>query len=392
MLSIVYMIRYFLFIAGWLFSIQLMAQTGIGTTTPDASAKLDVSSTNKGFLPPRIALTALNSASPVTSPATGLLIFNTVSAGTNPNQVTPGYYYWDGVNSKWVRLEDKADNLGNHTATDNIRLNGNYLSNDGGSEGIRVDNAGNVGIGTNTPAVPLDVNGAANANTLNLYNSTIGVPSLVLRNGDAASSYSDISQIKMGWSGSAVGKSQYAQFIHSRHNSGAGGNAIDFYLSNGTADNTVTTGSTKAMTIESPGNLTIAGKISHSDPSGTVVTKAAGFVDAGNWVTLGNLKARLAPTGNRGLQVATVEGTYTVIGSDLLSANGAAGTTIFENNKLIITTTPTYLNAGLHFVWGGYTDTWLIMDTGSRIAWRITFILGTNYGAFDNFVSIERLL
>jgi hypothetical protein len=92
------------------------------------------------------------------------------------------------------------------------------------------------------------------------------------------------------------------------------------------------------------------------------------------------------------LQVATVEGTYTVIGSDLLSANGAAGTTIFENNKLIITTTPTYLNAGLHFVWGGYTDTWLIMDTGSRIAWRITFILGTNYGAFDNFVSIERLL
>ena len=30
------------------------AQTGIGTTTPNASAKLDVSSTNKGFLPPRM--------------------------------------------------------------------------------------------------------------------------------------------------------------------------------------------------------------------------------------------------------------------------------------------------------------------------------------------------
>ena len=159
MLSIVYMIRYFLFIAGLLFSIQLMAQTGIGTTTPDASAKLDVSSTNKGFLPPRIALTALNSASPVTSPATGLLIFNTASAGTNPNQVIPGYYYWDGVNAKWVRLEDKADNLGNHIATDNIRLNGNYLSNDGGSEGIRVDNAGNVGIGTNTPTARLNIAG-----------------------------------------------------------------------------------------------------------------------------------------------------------------------------------------------------------------------------------------
>ena len=116
------MLKRFLFLVILSFMlVPVFAQTGIGTTTPDASAKLEVSSTNKGFLPPRIALTVLNSASPVTSPATGLLIFNTASAGTNPNQVIPGYYYWDGGNSKWVRLEDKADNLGNHTATDNIR-------------------------------------------------------------------------------------------------------------------------------------------------------------------------------------------------------------------------------------------------------------------------------
>ncbi|MBN2090797.1 hypothetical protein JW964_14385 [candidate division KSB1 bacterium] len=37
-----------------------------------------------------------------------------------------------------------ADNLGNHIATQNIRLNNHYLSNDGGNEGIRVDNSGNV--------------------------------------------------------------------------------------------------------------------------------------------------------------------------------------------------------------------------------------------------------
>jgi len=37
-----------------------------------------------------------------------------------------------------------GDNLGNHTATENIKLNEKWLSNDGGNEGIKVDNSGNV--------------------------------------------------------------------------------------------------------------------------------------------------------------------------------------------------------------------------------------------------------
>jgi hypothetical protein len=78
------------------------AQTGIGTTTPSASAKLEVASTTQGFLPPRLALTATNAASPVTSPATGLIVYNTATAGTVPNNVSPGYYYWNG--SAWVAV------------------------------------------------------------------------------------------------------------------------------------------------------------------------------------------------------------------------------------------------------------------------------------------------
>lgn len=42
------------FFIGVSISLGTAAQTGIGTTTPDASAKLDVSATNKGFLPPRV--------------------------------------------------------------------------------------------------------------------------------------------------------------------------------------------------------------------------------------------------------------------------------------------------------------------------------------------------
>ena len=50
------------------------AQVGIGTTTPNASAELDITSTTKGLLPPRLTTTQRNA---ITNPATGLTIYNT---------------------------------------------------------------------------------------------------------------------------------------------------------------------------------------------------------------------------------------------------------------------------------------------------------------------------
>ncbi len=76
--------------------------------TPDASAALDVSYTNKGLLIPRVALTANNVAGPISSPATSLLVYNTATAGTSPNNVIPGYYYWNG--SAWVNLTASTQN------------------------------------------------------------------------------------------------------------------------------------------------------------------------------------------------------------------------------------------------------------------------------------------
>lgn len=93
-----------------LFTQAIHAQTGIGTTTPNASAKLDITATNKGFLPPRVALTATNVFAPVTglsgttelASAAGLLIYNTATAGSAPNNVVPGYYYWNGT--AWIQI------------------------------------------------------------------------------------------------------------------------------------------------------------------------------------------------------------------------------------------------------------------------------------------------
>src|SRR3954466_9381308 len=82
---------------------------GINATgaAPDASAILDVASTSKGLLVPRVALTATNAAGPITSPLTSLLVYNTATSGSAPNNVVPGYYYWSG--SAWVALASSSN-------------------------------------------------------------------------------------------------------------------------------------------------------------------------------------------------------------------------------------------------------------------------------------------
>lgn len=69
-------------------------EAGIGTTNPDASSILDIESTNKGVLLPRVTLTSntmdLDSDAGTTQP-NGLLIYN-AAGGALPE----GYYYWDG--------------------------------------------------------------------------------------------------------------------------------------------------------------------------------------------------------------------------------------------------------------------------------------------------------
>ena len=113
------------------------AQTGsvgIGTTTPTASAALDIVSTSKGLLLPRLTLAqrmAMGTGS-IAAPVAGLVIFQTDN--------TPGLYAYDGT--AWVRLG--ADNLGNHLATQALNLGANALVGNGGTTGLSIDNAGNA--------------------------------------------------------------------------------------------------------------------------------------------------------------------------------------------------------------------------------------------------------
>ena len=80
------------------FSLPTLSQTGIGTTTPDASAQLDVSSTTKGFLPPRMTEAERDA---ITSPADGLVIYQIDG--------TLGLYVRSS--SAWVKLDDSGDGI-----------------------------------------------------------------------------------------------------------------------------------------------------------------------------------------------------------------------------------------------------------------------------------------
>lgn len=128
---------------------------GIGTTdfTPESDALLELQSTTSGFLMPRMTAGQMNE---ITGPTEGLLVYQ--------KNATKGFRFYDG--SVWRSL---VDNLGDHTATENIQLNDHWLSNDGGNKGIRIADDGKVGIGTLDPNASLEVDG--NARITNLAGS-----------------------------------------------------------------------------------------------------------------------------------------------------------------------------------------------------------------------------
>ena len=105
----------------------LLAQVGIGTTTPNASSKLDISSTNSGILIPRMTTTQRNT---IASPALGLLVFD---------NTTHSFWFYNG--SAWNELSTGS-------ATNYWSLLGSNIYN---------NNGGNVGIGTTNPVSKLTI-------------------------------------------------------------------------------------------------------------------------------------------------------------------------------------------------------------------------------------------
>ncbi|MBO2010802.1 hypothetical protein [Hymenobacter negativus] len=119
------------------------AQIGVGTTTPNAKAALDIQSpaNNTGVLIPR--LTAAQRLA-IASPPQGLMVYQT--DGTTGGGTQTGFWYYGGT-SGWVFLSPGGDNLGNHTATQNLNLGTNEVLGNGSTRGLSVlaDGDGHLG-------------------------------------------------------------------------------------------------------------------------------------------------------------------------------------------------------------------------------------------------------
>ncbi|PMD98815.1 hypothetical protein BWI97_03100 [Siphonobacter sp. BAB-5405] len=75
------------------------AQMGIGTSTPDPSAALDITSTDKGLLIPRVTLADRPGSPGKAAPTLGLMVFQTDN--------DPGFYVYDGTS--WDKMVKKSE-------------------------------------------------------------------------------------------------------------------------------------------------------------------------------------------------------------------------------------------------------------------------------------------
>ena len=153
-------------------STSIIAQNvGISNSgiAPVASAMLDIVATDKGLLVPRFALSDITVAAPVVAPAVSLIVYNTATAGVSPNNVLPGFYYWDGT--KWVAFSGSGGRewalLGNAGTVAGTNFLGttdaqhlDFRTNNTTRMRIMNSTYPTVGIGTSFPVTNLSGNSA----------------------------------------------------------------------------------------------------------------------------------------------------------------------------------------------------------------------------------------
>ncbi len=222
---------------------------GLGTNTPHLSAELEMTHQSRGLLINRVALTSRNLAAPLTTPATGVLVYNTNTAGTAPFNVTPGFYFWNS--SEWVALDGTGGRdwslLGNSGTNPTVNFLGTTDAADlrfrtNNTERMRIAATGNLGVNHNS------------FNNVGLTLDTGG---------------NDVGILAIASGGNPVTGAGIAIFGQGEDNSGVRGNSTNYHGVYGRTDYTGTTGLVAATLGLAAGNSLSTGVVGAAVFSGS---------------------------------------------------------------------------------------------------------------------------
>jgi hypothetical protein len=182
---------------------QQNGSTGVGTLSPHPSALLDLSSSSKGLLIPRVKLKSDTSKTPIVNPITSLLVYN----NRDTSNVVEGFYYWN--DSIWIPLVSSLT-IKNYESTD-WRLQGNA-----------VQSSQFLGTTNNSP-IRLKIN--------NNHSGFISSRNLAI-------GYNSMASGIPGSNNVAFGNSALMNCSNSKFNTAIGDSALALYNDDGTGSNT----------------------------------------------------------------------------------------------------------------------------------------------------------
>jgi hypothetical protein len=369
------------------FSLIGKAQTGIGTTTPDASAKLDVSASNKGFLPPRVTLTSGTDTATIPSPATGLLVYNT---GNNVGLVA-GYYYWNGASWATIATATGSGVSSSYMRGSRSTAQTTGLSTNGLVVFTQADQVAGQDISLNTTTGQITL---AAGRT---YRLQAQVPSFQTSASDARPQF--------GWYNETTGA-----YVGSSAAAYSGASSAGYGATGGLSDAVITTSTQTVVSyriiqtfntnqLGANGDFTATGSypwfniqvISGNQP--IQVDKIAKFVNEAVPVILGDIQVQMAPNGSsRSLQIKTTGTSLTaeVSAYTAYKSNSNNAFTYFSNITQIVTGTFAHIGTTWGFATDGDVAVYYVRDTTNSRFYRITLMVGPGFS--NNMISIEKII
>lgn len=320
------------------FGAAAQVKLGANPRTINANSILEMETSNKGILLPRVALAGTDVFTPLSAHIRGMTVYNTATANTGTAiAVSPGYYYNTGV--QWVRILNQNDL--------DLRLLGsqNHITRDAGTGGIGISvgtGADNIGIGTNVFFANTSGWGNVAVGTDNLKASTTGITNVAI-------GFSNLIKSQTGSTNIGLGYQTFNNLTAGNNNIGIGFNAG---LNVSAGSNNVAIGvNTNLANATQSNQLNISNMIFGTSLTG-LVASPAGNIGIGTAAPATTLEIKSPTANTSGVRMTNLNSSTPVSAGAALGVNSTGDVVVvaspgnpFSNKQAItigaITTAPT---------------------------------------------------